>query len=1056
MSGASGEMGATTMNQKRVIAVVVAASAGLILSMPAFSQEAARAVDNYNAASGMLSRGLDDLAIDEYRRFLDQHGDHELADQARYGLAVAASRLGRHEETIESLEPMLGKHRFQFAMESAMLVGRSKLTLGDSRESAAVLERAIGRHDDHRLVPQAAALLVEARYRGDQPDRAISTYEEYEHDLSGLVGERAAYFAGLAEAKLGRHQSAADRFARIGRGNTVLAEAALLAQGSSLQAIGRFEQALVAFTEAAVRAGDMPAFMARLGAAQVLSDLDRNAEAKDMLESIRARELDDLSKNRLDLERGRVATLLGDYVAADRILDEIRIAGPVSLRDDAAYWQARAFSQDGNPAKAALLLSGAVTEYDRSELLPEMMYELGIAQGKNGENEAAIETLRSFSRQFNGHTLAHQALLAAASFAQNSDDQNLASRLADEAADGLDGDAAYEARFLSAESAYQQDDFQTSARLFARLDEDIPSNHRLGDTVQYRLGMSLRQIGELQESQLVLRNLFNTNEVSEDFRAGLLALGDMAYSDMDWEAATNWLGRYVALGTDSPSWDAAALRLGLALKQDGERRAAQEIFTQIIDAEGIDSGHSRAHYELGLVLLELEELDQAAGAFKEAAALGDEEVAGYALRQLAQLAREEGNDAEAADYFARAADSSNGELAGVSSLEQARALLTSGSYENALQVLSELSENSEQADIRVKSHALSVIAIARLGEYKEAVDASEMFMRRPEVLEDLEDQMAASVLYERGRSLAAMKDVESAIESFSMMVDRYPEDRLVPHARLELAVLEMGEGQYEEAAMYCEDLLRETEDIDTAVADQASYRLGVCARELGEHNRAIDVLHALATREPLDRMSASASLLAGESNLHLGKLSEAQMFFEIASDYDDDSIRPVAMLRLGEVFGGLQYWTRAEETYAEFLGSYQDDERAYLAQFGSAWAKENLNRHDEAIEEYRTVVAQHDGETAARAQFQIGECLFAQNKHEEAVRELMRVDLVYAYPKWSAAALYEAGRCFEELDRTGDAISQYSDVVERFGDTDWAAMSERRLERLMPRTELGG
>lgn len=1042
------------MNQKRVLAGVLAASAGLAFIAPAAAQDGGRAVDNYNAASGMLSRGLDDLAIDEYKRFLEKHGDHELADQARYGLAVAASRLGRHDETIEALEPILSKHRFQYAMESAVLVGRSKLAIGESRDSAGVLERALSRHGEHKLAPQAAALLVEARFRGDQSERAIKAFEEYESDLSGAVGERASYFAGLAEAKLGRHQAAADRFARIGRGNSSLGQAALLAQGRSLQAIGRLDEALRAYSGAVERAGGMPAFDARLGLAQVLSDLDRHTEANEMLGTIRERDLDEVTMAKLQLERGRVATLLGDYAAADEYLDEVRTRGPERLQDDAAYWQARALSEAGDAAGAARLLADAVEEHDRSELLPEMMYELGLAQGKCGDHEAAIRTLRRFNQLYTGHSLSHQALLAAASFAQNADDQRLASRLADEAADGLDGDSAYEARFLSAESAYQQDDYQSSARLFARLGEDMPANYRLSGTVQYRLGMSLRQIGEREEARRVLSNLFDSGEVSSEYRAGLLALGDMAYSDEDWQESAAWLSRYVELGTEVPSWDAAALRLGLAHKQAGDRRAAQSAFSQIVGA-GTDAD-GRARYELGLVLLELDESDQAVAAFESAASAGDDEVAGYALRQLAQLARETGNDEDAAEYFARAASVSDGELSGASSLEQARALLTSGSYERAYRVLADLADNAEQAEIRTKAGALGVIALARLGEHERAVEASEIFTRRPADLGALAAETAATVLYERGRSLVALERAEDAAGSFVLLLDLYPDDRLAQHTGLELAVLSMNAGEYAEAAEFCEQILHDREGLDPAVADQAMYRLGVCAREMNEHTRAIDALYELATREPTQRINASSALLAGESNLHLGKLSEAHMLFEIAQGFDDDSIRPVAMLRLGEVFGGLQYWSRAEETYTEFIDEYPTDDRLYLARFGFAWAIENQSRHDEAIAEYRKVVEYHDGETAARAQFQIGECLFAKGKHDEAVREFLRVDLVYAYPKWSAAALYEAGRCFEELDRDADAISQFTDVIERFNETDWAVMSERRLERLMPRTEQGG
>ena len=95
--------------------------------------------------------------------------------------------------------------------------------------------------------------------------------------------------------------------------------------------------------------------------------------------------------------------------------------------------------------------------------------------------------------------------------------------------------------------------------------------------------------------------------------------------------------------------------------------------------------------------------------------------------------------------------------------------------------------------------------------------------------------------------------------------------------------------------------------------------------------------------------------------------------------------------------------------------------------------------------EYRRVAAGHQGPTAARAQFQIGECLFAQGKHEEAARELLKVDILYAYPEWSAAALYEAGRCLEATGKAADARAQYEQVVQKHGDTRWAKLAGERL-----------
>ena len=116
------------------------------------------------------------------------------------------------------------------------------------------------------------------------------------------------------------------------------------------------------------------------------------------------------------------------------------------------------------------------------------------------------------------------------------------------------------------------------------------------------------------------------------------------------------------------------------------------------------------------------------------------------------------------------------------------------------------------------------------------------------------------------------------------------------------------------------------------------------------------------------------------------------------------------------------------------------------------WPRENQRRFDEAIKAYEPVVARHQGPTAARAQFQIGECLFAKKRYHEAVRALLKVDILYAYAEWGAAALYEAGRCFEHLGKPVEARSQSKTVTEKHATTRWAQLASQRLATLSKNT----
>jgi TolA-binding protein len=229
----------------------------------------------------------------------------------------------------------------------------------------------------------------------------------------------------------------------------------------------------------------------------------------------------------------------------------------------------------------------------------------------------------------------------------------------------------------------------------------------------------------------------------------------------------------------------------------------------------------------------------------------------------------------------------------------------------------------------------------------------------------------------------------------------------------------------------------------------ALYRLGVCAFEGRDYAAAADALAALLDQRPDHELAASASYFCGEAQLHLGRFKAAvENFTRLVEKYPKDPARPAALLRLGDCHAALQQWEAAEREFSRFLREYKDDERGYQAQFGVGWARENLTRYDEAIAAYRGVVERHQGPTAARAQFQIGECLVAQTKLDEAITELLKVDILYAYPEWSAAALFEAGRVFEQLGQVGPARRQYETVRDKHADSKWAGPATQRLERL--------
>jgi TolA-binding protein len=144
-------------------------------------------------------------------------------------------------------------------------------------------------------------------------------------------------------------------------------------------------------------------------------------------------------------------------------------------------------------------------------------------------------------------------------------------------------------------------------------------------------------------------------------------------------------------------------------------------------------------------------------------------------------------------------------------------------------------------------------------------------------------------------------------------------------------------------------------------------------------------------------------------------------------------VRPQAVLRLGETRTLVGAWTQAEETFRSFLGTYPDSEYKRRATLWLGWSLENQQNYPAARAIYGELVESGRRDAiAARAQFQIGECLFAEGSLEDALRALVRVDALYGHAEWTSRALLEMGHVLLRLDRASEARERFEEVAERF------------------------
>jgi len=155
-------------------------------------------------------------------------------------------------------------------------------------------------------------------------------------------------------------------------------------------------------------------------------------------------------------------------------------------------------------------------------------------------------------------------------------------------------------------------------------------------------------------------------------------------------------------------------------------------------------------------------------------------------------------------------------------------------------------------------------------------------------------------------------------------------------------------------------------------------------------------------------------------------------------------------LRYAQLLAHTGQWSKAREVArgipAAYPGFSRQAEVDYL--LGRCYAAEG--RFDQARSWYEKAThspGESPSETAAMAQWMIGETYLHQEKYAQARREYLRTEVVYTdYPQWQARGLLQAGKCLENERQWRDAARLYARILKEYGTTTSAHDATERLQ----------
>ena len=134
----------------------------------------------------------------------------------------------------------------------------------------------------------------------------------------------------------------------------------------------------------------------------------------------------------------------------------------------------------------------------------------------------------------------------------------------------------------------------------------------------------------------------------------------------------------------------------------------------------------------------------------------------------------------------------------------------------------------------------------------------------------------------------------------------------------------------------------------------------------------------------------------------------------------------------------------AETIATRFPGFDQQGEADYLIGRAHA-AHADFNAARQAYARVIVAAPERRSQTAAMAQWMIGESYLLQENFAQAVTEYAKVE-AYPFPRWQAAALLQSGKCHEALTKWRDAIDDYERLLKAYPDCEFAEEARTRLE----------
>ncbi len=785
---------------------------------------------------------------------------------------------------------------------------------------------------------------------------------------------------------------------------------------------------------------------------------------------------------------GEVALAAGEHQqAARRLTHALQQLPPGPRRQACQLSLARCQIQQGQGSAARKLLA-SVAEDAQETLADQAAFRLGLLEYRQGRYEDALKAWREFEQRFPDSSLTARVVLGRGWALDRLErfEQAVAELKSIAGNPTLGVEASYWQAMIERK---QQHWAQAAETLLAIRPAD---SHRLAATIHFHAADSLLRAGDYQPAEKqfhLVAQLFGQSKWAAESRFSLILV---AAQQDDHNEVVHVASEFIKHHPEQPRAPEAERRRASALMALTRYDKASEAFQRYI-AQAPKARDARiARGQLAICLVRCDRDDEAEQVYQEFCQhCSDPQLLLSTTSHLAEAAYARGDYPWANALYQRMSETDvvpELQVKGFAGLAWTK--LKMSHPRRAAELFGQLVERFPDSQFAAEALFVRGQIFEQLGEQDPALA---MYHRL--IAEYADSELVPRALLRAGNLHDSLKQNEQASQYFARLVQDYPDFSQLAAAYYGLAFVESELGNLETSQAAFQKVYEDYPD--SRYWADAAYRLAKQAHGQKEYAKAKAVLQKLLASEPGDEMLTHALYLQGrlaseqahwasvaepmqkllalapesplclpaeyaiaEAAFHRRQFDQAgEILGRLVRRVDGRNESWLAMipLRYAQVLAHQSKWPEAYEVADAIAPRFPDFARQYEVDYvrGRALAaRGELNRAREAYEKVIHSPRGAKTETAAMAQWMIGEAYFHQKDYRQARREYLRAEILYAFPRWQAGSLLQAGKCEELLGRWGNASELYERLIEQYPDTMFTAEARKRLRVAQQRAAL--